>query len=80
MIGVYIVKCNDGTLYTGSTIDIEKRLNDHNHSKHGAKYTRARRPVMLVYSEEFDDISKARSREAEIKRMTRGEKLQLISA
>lgn len=75
---VYILQCSDGTLYTGSTVDLDKRLHEHNHSKNGAKYTRARRPVRLVYQENCDDISSARSREAEIKRLTRSQKLALI--
>lgn len=78
MPNVYILKCSDGTLYTGSTVDLEKRLHEHNHAKNGAKYTRARRPVELAYQEDFDDLSAARSREAEIKRLTRAEKLALI--
>ena len=75
---VYILQCNDDTLYTGSTLDLTKRLKSHNKLKSGAKYTRARRPVVLVYSEQTKTIPNARSREAEIKRMTRSEKLLLI--
>ena len=75
---VYILKCSDGTLYTGSTVDITKRLREHNEQKGGAKYTRARRPVVLVYKEVCKTFAKARAREAEIKRMDRGEKLLLI--
>ena len=75
---VYILKCSDGTLYTGSTTDITKRLREHNELKNGAKYTRARRPVTLVYKEKCKNFAKAREREAEIKRMERGEKLLLI--
>lgn len=75
---VYILKCNDGTLYTGSTVDLKKRLHEHNRLKSGAKYTRARRPVELVYEEDCSDFAKSRAREAEIKRMTREEKLCLI--
>ncbi len=79
MICVYMLKCSDGTLYTGSTIDLEKRLREHNGElKNGAKYTRARRPVELVYKEECETIAIARMREAEIKRMSREEKLELI--
>lgn len=75
---VYILKCSDGTLYTGSTVDITKRLQEHNEQKGGAKYTRARRPVVLVYKEEYKTFAKARAREAEIKRMNRSEKLLMI--
>jgi putative endonuclease len=78
MNSVYILRCSDGTLYTGSTVDLKKRVREHNESKQGAKYTRARRPVKLVYSEDFEELSDARSREAEIKRLTREEKLQLV--
>ena len=78
MNSVYILKCSDGTLYTGSTVDVKKRVREHNELKSGAKYTRARRPVELVYSEKCEDFAKAREREAEIKRMDRSEKLLLI--
>ena len=75
---VYILKCRDGTLYTGSTNDLEKRLREHNHAKNGAHYTKIRRPVELVYSEAFPTFSKARAREAELKRLSRKKKLDLI--
>ena len=75
---VYILECNDQTLYTGITNDLENRLDQHNNGKAAAKYTRARRPVKLVYSEEQDSRSSASRREAEIKKLSRGEKLQLI--
>lgn len=74
----YILKCNDDTLYTGSTVDFKKRLKEHNESKNGAKYTRARRPVEVLHKEEFTTLPEARAREAEIKRMTRSEKLHLV--
>ena len=74
---VYILRCADGTLYTGSTTDPEKRLKTHNSGK-GAKYTRSRLPVSLAYWEEAADKSAAFRREAAIKKLTRGEKLQLI--
>ncbi len=76
---VYILECADTTLYIGSTNDLEKRLHQHNTAKAGAKYTRARRPVKLVYSEEVGELGAARSREAELKRLTRAEKLKLFS-
>lgn len=72
----YILKCADGTLYTGWTNDIEKRLLAHN-SGNGAKYTKARRPVSLFYLEEHRDRKTAMRREALIKLMTRGEKMKL---
>lgn len=75
---VYILRCSDNTLYTGSTVNLIKRLKEHNGSKCGAKYTRMRRPVEIVYQEECDTFSIARAREAEIKRMSRKEKLLLI--
>jgi putative endonuclease len=75
---VYVLQCADGTLYTGSTVDLEKRVKAHNGSKNGAKYTRARRPVKLVYHEVCETLAVARAREAEIKRMTREEKLVLV--
>lgn len=75
---VYILECSDGTLYTGSTNDLQKRLHEHNYLKNGAKYTKARRPLVLYYKEILDTLSLARTREAEIKRMSRKEKINLI--
>ena len=76
---VYIVQCADGTLYTGIATELERRLKEHNGSTKGAKYTRARRPVTLVYSETHIDRSSASKREYTIKkRMSRAEKLLLI--
>ena len=75
---VYILKCKDGSLYAGATNDLARRLVEHNTSKRGAKYTRSRRPVALAYQEKYRSLAKARAREAEIKRMTRGEKLSLV--
>jgi putative endonuclease len=74
----YILECADKTLYIGSTNDLKKRLHQHNNAKAGAKYTRGRRPVILAYSEKFRTLAKARAREAELKRLTRAEKLLLI--
>jgi putative endonuclease len=74
---VYILECADGTLYTGWTNRLEQRLAAHN-SGRGAKYTRSRRPVRLVYLEEVPDRSAALSREAAIKAMPREKKLALI--
>ena len=78
MYYVYIVRCSDNTLYTGITTDLLRRVNEHNKSKKGAKYTRIRRPVSLVYSEEYKDRSSASKREAEIKKFKRVEKLDII--
>jgi len=76
---VYIVKCADDTLYTGISTELTRRIEEHNVSEKGAKYTRVRRPVELVYSEEYPDRSSASKREYEIKKkMTRAEKLALI--
>lgn len=75
---VYILKCSDRTFYCGITNDIEKRIDAHNTSSFGAKYTRGRRPVELVYSEESKNKSEALKREIEIKKLTRSEKLKLI--
>ncbi len=74
----YIVECSDGTLYTGYTNDLEKRIKAHN-SGHGAKYTRSRLPVKLVYFEELETKEMAQSREWNIKQLTRAQKLELIS-
>ncbi len=74
---IYILKCSDETLYTGYTNNLEKRIEAHNAGK-GAKYTRGRRPVKMIYSEKFRSKSKALKREWEIKKMERGEKLDLI--
>ncbi len=75
---IYVLKCSDGTLYTGSTNDLKKRLSAHNTSKAAAKYTRGRRPVTIVYSEKLRTKSQALEREWVIKKMTRKEKLRLI--
>jgi len=75
---VYILKCSDGSLYTGITVDLDRRLNEHNNSKKGAKYTRARRPVQMMYSERCENRSLASKREAAIKKLSRSEKLTLL--
>ena len=75
---VYILECADGTFYTGWTTDIGARVNTHN-SGSGAKYTRGRRPVSLVYYEELPDRSAALKREAAIKRLPKKKKLELIA-
>ncbi len=73
----YIVRCSDGSLYTGWTNDLEKRIRAHNEGK-GAKYTKSRRPVVLAYYEEFRTKEEAMRREWEIKRMSRQEKMRMI--
>lgn len=75
---VYLLECSDGTLYCGWTNDIEKRLKAHNSGK-GAKYTRSRLPVRLVYLEEYESSVEAQKREYRIKRLSRNEKLSLIN-
>ncbi|UDI79143.1 GIY-YIG nuclease family protein [Staphylococcus taiwanensis] len=74
---VYIVKCKDNTLYTGYAKDVEARIAKHNAGK-GAKYTKIRRPVVLVYQETFTSKSEAMRREYEIKTFTREQKLKMI--
>ncbi|MEG1287286.1 GIY-YIG nuclease family protein [Clostridium sp.] len=75
---VYILKCSDNSLYTGWTNNIEKRFKVHSQGK-GAKYTRARLPVELIYFEKFDNKIDAMKREYEIKKLKRIEKLKLIN-
>lgn len=75
----YIVKCSDNSLYTGITTDLERRVNEHNTSKKGAKYTSTKRPVHLVYSETQENRSSASKRESAIKKLNRVGKLKLIN-
>ena len=74
-----MLRCGDGSLYTGWTNDLEKRLETHAAGR-GGRYTRSRLPVELVYVERFDTPAEARSREWHLKRLTRAEKLRLIAA
>ena len=74
----YIVRCKDGTLYTGWTNNLEKRIKDHNAGK-GAKYTKSRRPVVLAYYEEFQTKEEAMKRECAIKKLGRNQKEELMS-
>lgn len=76
---VYIIKCGDGSLYTGWTNDLEKRFKAHKAGK-GAKYTRGRGPLELVHVEVFDDRLEAQKREHAIKRLTRARKLELMNS
>jgi putative endonuclease len=76
---VYIAECADGTLYTGYTTDVESRVKTHNDGK-GAKYTRSRLPVKIVYTEEYRSKSEAIRREIAIKRLRREKKIALITS
>ena len=78
MYFLYILQCNDQTLYTGITTNLDRRIKEHNNLKSGAKYTKVRRPVKLVYSKEFIDRSEASKEEARIKKLSRQEKLNLF--
>lgn len=75
---VYLVRCRDATLYCGIAKDLARRLAEHNSADKGAKYTRGRQPVQLVYVEEVSSRAQATQREGRIKRMTRTEKMTLI--
>lgn len=74
---VYILKCNDGTLYCGYAVDLATRVKTHNDGR-GAKYTKGRLPVSVVYSESFATKAEAMKREINIKKLSRAEKLKLI--
>ncbi len=76
---MYVVRCDDGTLYTGVTTDITRRVNEHNASPRGAKYTKSRRPVTLVYSKAYSNKSLAMKAEYRFKQLTRAEKIKDIS-
>ena len=77
---VYMVRCSDGTLYTGITKDLEKRITAHNSAKNGARYTRSRRPVTLVYSVQVESRSAAAKLEYQLKRMPLSKKNLLIQS
>lgn len=76
---VYLLRCNDESLYCGMTTDLERRIYEHNNSVKGAKYTRARRPVCLVWYKECQNRSEACKEEYRIKRLSRKDKLNIIS-
>ncbi len=76
---LYILECADKTLYTGITLDLQRRVKEHNESKLGAKYTHARRPVKLVYSKKFKNRSLASTAEIKLKKLSRENKLKLIT-
>lgn len=80
MYHLYILSCSDQTLYTGITTDLQRRVKEHNTSTKGAKYTKARRPVTLVYNKKFKTRSTASKAEAKIKNLTRQQKQLLINA
>ena len=77
---VYILRCSDGTLYTGITTNLERRLAEHNAEAGGSRYTRVRRPVAVVYAEPADSRQEATRRERSIKSLTRGDKLRLVAS
>ena len=79
MYYVYILSCSDKTLYTGITVDLSRRISEHNVSAKGAKYTAARRPVKLIFSKKFKNRSLASKEEIRIKKLSRQEKLNLIA-
>lgn len=77
MYFVYSLLCADGTIYTGITTDLDRRVGEHNSSKLGAKYTRSRRPVKLIYQKQFTTRSEALVEEAKIKKLKRSDKEKL---
>lgn len=76
---VYVLECADGTLYTGITTDVSRRVTEHNTSEKGAKYTKARRPVLLKHVEQSSSKSEAQKREYVVKHLSRAEKLALCA-
>ncbi len=78
MYHVYILKCADDSLYTGIATELDRRVEEHNSSALGARYTRGRRPVKLVYSKNFKDRAEASKEEFRIKKLTKEEKLKLV--
>lgn len=77
---MYVVECSDGTLYTGITTNINRRILEHNFGMKGAKYTRSRRPVKLMFSMECEDHSEAAKRESKFKKLTKIAKVKIINA
>ncbi len=75
---VYMVRCSDDSLYTGVTTDVKRRVEEHNSEKKAAKYTRARQPVELVFKIKAKDRSKAQMKEAQLKKMSREDKLIML--
>ena len=79
MYYLYILRCSDGTFYTGITTDLQRRVKEHNEGKTGAKYTWGRRPVKLVYSKKLKNKATALQEEYRIKKLTRKEKMELMA-
>ena len=79
MYHLYILKCIDGSLYTGITVNLARRVKEHNGSEFGAQYTRGRRPVKLVFSKRFRNRSAAAAAEARVKKLTRQQKLAMLA-
>ncbi len=77
---LYVLLCADGTYYTGITKDTKRRLHEHNNTKRGAKYTKVRRPVSLVFSKRFDNRSVAQKAEYAFKRYSRAQKKQIVES
>ena len=75
---MYVVECADGTYYTGITTDLQRRIKEHNETNRGAKYTRSRRPVKLIYSHTYECRSSASKAEYRFKKLTRRQKEDLI--
>jgi len=80
MYYLYILRCADETFYTGITTQLKRRVEEHNSSKLGAKYTRGRRPVELIYSKEFNDRASASKEELRIKKLSKEQKIRLIQS
>ena len=76
---LYVLQCADNTYYTGTTTDTKRRLEEHNSSSRGAKYTKARRPVKLIYFSEHEDRSSAQKSEYRFKQLTRKQKEEIIN-
>ena len=76
---VYVVRCVDGTLYTGITTDVERRTGEHNTSPKGSRYTRARRPVQIVYTKKYKNRAEASVEESRIKKLNRQQKINFIT-
>ena len=75
---LYVVECVDGSLYTGVTTDLQRRLHEHNNTKRGAKYTRTRRPVQLVWHKEYENRSQAQASEYQFKKLVHKQKWKII--
>ncbi|NTU66802.1 MAG: GIY-YIG nuclease family protein [Candidatus Moranbacteria bacterium] len=78
MYHLYILECSDKTLYTGIAVDVSRRVEEHNNSQKGAKYTASRRPVRLVFSKEFANRSEVLKEECRVKKLPRCKKLDMI--